>query len=97
MEWNEDQLSFYQHLVEVLIWAIELGSIDISFEVSSLSIYLAFPRTGNLVKALHVFKYLETHNANDLDLGPSYQHITSDKNIQSNAQARKNSYVDAGE
>ena len=48
------------------------------------------------MQALHVFKYLEIHNANDLALDPFYQRVTSDQNIQSKLQAVKDLYVDAG-
>ena len=65
-------MSFYQNLIGVLIWAIELGRIDIAFEVSALSRYPDFPRTGYLVQALHVFNYLEIHNANDLAFDTYY-------------------------
>ena len=80
----------------MLRWFIDIGRIDIACEVSYLSIYLAFPRTGHLVQALHALKYLEIHNANDLALDPFYQRVTSDQNIQSKLQAVKDLYVDAG-
>ena len=81
MECNEDHESFYHKLIGNLRWVIDLGYIDIAFEVSVLSRYLAFSRTGHLVQALHVFKYLEMHNANDLAFDPCYHHVTSDQNI----------------
>ena len=56
MEFNEDQVSVYQNLIGVLIWFIKLGLIAIEFEVSDLSRYLDFPRTGHMVQDLHVFK-----------------------------------------
>jgi hypothetical protein len=35
--------SFYQHLIGVMRWMVELGGIDIATEVSLLSSHLAFP------------------------------------------------------
>ena len=96
MEWNEGQVSFYRNIIGVLIWTIKLGRVDISFEVSPLSIYLAFSRTGHLIQDLHIFKYLEKHNINNLAFGPCYQRVTSDQDIQSKVQAVKDLYVDAG-
>ena len=78
-------------------WFINIGSIDIKFEVSDLSRYLAFSKTGHLVQDLHVFKYLEIHNVNDLDFNICYQRVISDKNIQSKGQLMKDFYVDTGE
>ena len=97
MECNEYQVSFYHNLIGVLRRVIDLGRIEISFEVSDLSRYLAVPRTGYLVKTLHVFRYLEIHNANDLAFDKCYQSVTSDKNIQIKVQAMKDLYVDTGE
>ena len=70
MECNEYQVSFYQNLILVLIWIIEIGLIEFEFEVSALSKHLGFPRTGHPVKALHIFKYLEINNVNDLAFNP---------------------------
>ncbi len=50
--------SFYQHLIGVMRWMVELGRIDIATEVSMLSSYLACPRKGHLENALHVMGYL---------------------------------------
>ena len=80
----------------MLIWVVELICIDIAFEVSTLSRYLSFPRTGPLVQALHLFKYMQIHYVNDLAFYPCYQHVTSDQNIQSKVQALKDLYVDDG-
>jgi hypothetical protein len=46
--------SFYQHLIGVMRWMVELGRIDIATEVSMLSSYLACPCEGHLENALHV-------------------------------------------
>ena len=49
---------------------VELRRIDIGFEVSVLSQYMAFPRVGHLMQVLHVFKYLDTHKENMLNFDP---------------------------
>ena len=97
MKCNYYQVPFYQNIIEVIRCVIELRRIEIAFEVSYLSRYLDFTRTGHLVQALHVFKYLEIHNANDLAFDLCYQQVTSDQNIQSKVQEMKDLYVDAGE
>ncbi len=60
---DPDCSSFYQHLIGVMIWMVELGQIDIATEVSMLSSYLACPRKGHLENALHIMGYLRLkHN-----------------------------------
>jgi hypothetical protein len=54
----------------VLCWAIELGWIDISCEVSMLSSHLALPREGHLQKALHVFGYLKQYPKKSIYFNP---------------------------
>jgi hypothetical protein len=56
---DPDCSSFYQHLIGVMRWMVELGSIDIATEVSMLSSYLARPCKGHLENALHVMGYLQ--------------------------------------
>jgi hypothetical protein len=66
---------FYQHLIGVMRWMVELGCIDIATEVSVLSSYLACPRKGHLENALHVMGYLRLkHNAR-LIFDPTYPDI----------------------
>ena len=72
LECNDTQGTYYQNLIGVLRWIVELGHIDIHYEVSVLSQYLVDPRTGNLAQALHVFKYLDIHKENFISFDPTY-------------------------
>ena len=55
--------SFYQHLIGVMRWMVELGRVDIATEISLLSSHLAYPRVGHLEVALHLMGYLkQKHN-----------------------------------
>ena len=45
-ELNATETRFYQELISILRWAVELGQIDIHFEVSRMSSYMASPRIG---------------------------------------------------
>ncbi len=61
---DPDCSSFYQHLIGVMRWMVELGCIDIATEVSMLSSYLACPCKCHLVNTLHVMGYLRLkHNS----------------------------------
>ena len=63
-ELDRDLASYFQSLVGVLHWIVELGRVDIITEVSTLASQMAMPREGHLDAALHVFGYLKTkHNS----------------------------------
>jgi hypothetical protein len=55
---DPDCSSFYQHLIGLMRWMVELGCINVATEVSMLSSYLACPCKGHLEDALHVMGYL---------------------------------------
>ena len=60
---DPDQCILFMMIVEMMIWLIELGRIYILLETSQLSNYLASPRIGHLMQALHVFYYLLNHDS----------------------------------
>ena len=67
--------NFYQSLVGVVRWIVELGRVDVITEVSTLASHMALPREGHLDAALHLFAYLKgRHNAR-LVLDPTYPDI----------------------
>jgi hypothetical protein len=41
---------------------VELGRVDIYYEVSVLAQYLALPRIGHLQAVYHIFSYLNKHD-----------------------------------
>ena len=57
---------FYQQMIGILRWMIELGRIDISTEVSLMSRYLAQPRVGHMIQVLHIFSFLKSNECMDL-------------------------------
>jgi hypothetical protein len=68
-------LSFYQHLIGVMRWMVELGHICIATKISMLSSYLACPRKGRLENALHVMGYLTLKHNSQLIFDPTYHDI----------------------
>jgi hypothetical protein len=60
-ELDDEQANYYQELVGVLRWAVELGRIDIHTSVSMMSQHLALPRQGHLDNLFHIFAYLKCH------------------------------------
>ena len=67
--------SFYQHLIGVMRWMVELGCIYIATEVSLLSSHLAYPREGHLETALHIMSYLRQKHNTRLIFDPTYPKI----------------------
>ena len=53
-ELTDDDHGWYMELVGILRWAVELGRIDIQYEVTALSSYIASPREGHLPRARFV-------------------------------------------
>jgi hypothetical protein len=58
---DADYTRWYQQLIGILRWAVELGRIDIHMAVALLAQYLAQPRQGHLQQAFHIFAYLKAH------------------------------------
>ena len=55
--------SYYQSLIGVLRWIVELGRADIVMETSALASMMALPREGHLTAVFHMFAFLEgKHN-----------------------------------
>jgi hypothetical protein len=67
-----EQANYYQILIGMLRWAVELGRIDIHIDVALLSSYLAQPRIGHLEQVLHIFSYLKHHLNSHLVFDPNY-------------------------
>ena len=51
--------NYYQNLIRVLRWVVELGWIDINYHVAVMSRYLAAPREGHLEQVFCIFSYLK--------------------------------------
>lgn len=55
---NEDA-AYYQSLVGVLRWMVELGRIDITCKVSMMLSHMALSREGHLSQLFNMFVYLK--------------------------------------
>ena len=75
---DPEHSSFYQHLIGVMRWMVELGRVDIATEISLLSSHLAYPREGHLEAALHVMGYLRLKHNSRLVFDPTYPKIDMD-------------------
>ncbi len=67
-----EQANYFQSLIGILRWAVELGRIDIYVDVALLSSHLVEPRTGHLEQVFHIFSYLKAHLNSHLVFDPRY-------------------------
>ena len=89
------QITLYQNVIGILPWVVKLGCIDIAYEVSCLSHFLVQPRTGHLLQAFHVFKYLDIHSKNDIAFDLVMHEIEDPEKIKSLQLSMKKMYPDA--
>ena len=78
-ELDHEEASYYQSLIGILRWAVELGRIDITAEVSMMSSALALPRQGHLQQVFHIFAYLKAKHNSRIVFDPTYPEIDYDK------------------
>lgn len=71
----DQDASYYQSLIGVLRWMVELGRVDICLEVSLMSSHLALPREGHLEALFHTFAYLKKYHNTEMVYDPSVPEI----------------------
>ena len=78
-ELDSSRLTYYQELIGMLRWAVEIGRVDILLEVSLLSSHLAMPRQGHLEQVYHIFGHLKEASRRRLYLDPDHPDISEDR------------------
>jgi len=58
---DDNYVHWYQKLIGIVRWAIELRRIDIHLSVALLAQCLVEPRVGHLDQVFHIFAYLKSH------------------------------------
>ena len=74
-ELSPTDAAYYQSLIGVLRWIVEIGRVDICVEVSMLSSCLAMPREGHLEQVFHIFAYLKGKHNTEMIFDPSLPEI----------------------
>ena len=77
-ELNPQEAAYYQSLIGVLRWIVELGRIDITCKVSELASMMAMPREGHLDQIYHIFAYLKIKHNAELVFDPTEPNISPD-------------------
>jgi hypothetical protein len=72
---DAETANYYQSLVGVLQWAVEIGRIDITTEVSMPAAKMAMPRKGHLFAVFRVFAYLKQKHIARMICDPTYPKI----------------------
>ena len=70
-ELGPQEASYYQSLIGILRWMVELGRVDMCVEVSMMSSHLALPRKGHLEQVIHIFGYLKKHHNAEMPFDPT--------------------------
>ena len=74
-ELNPEKANYYQSLIGIVRWMIELGRINMITEVSLFSFFLAIPRRGHLEALFHIFAYLDIKHNSRMIFDPTHPEI----------------------
>ncbi len=78
-ELDPDLASYFQSLIGIMCWMIELGRIAIATEVSLLSSHSALPHEGRMDAVLNIMDYLGLHHNSRLCMDPTYPDIDDEQ------------------
>ena len=68
---NPTEAAYYQSLIGILRWIVELGRVDITCEVSMMASMMALPRSGHLHQLFHIFVYLKQRHNSEMIFDPT--------------------------
>ena len=74
-----EEALYFQTLIGVMRWMVELGSVNIAVKVSQLALFLVMLRRGHFINALHIMSCLRFKHNSLLALDPSYTCVNQDK------------------
>ena len=70
-ELSPSDVAYYQLLIGILLWIVELGCVNVCLEVSMMSSHLALPRKGHMEQVMQIFGYLKKYHNAELVFDPS--------------------------
>ena len=84
VELSDTLVNRYQQYIGILRWAVELGRLDIHFEVSKLASFTINPRRGHMEAVYSIFAYLKKHLRSKIVFDPAYVEIDESVFFQGN-------------
>ena len=75
-ELKSDGVQYYQELIGILRWAVELRRVDILLETALMSTYMASPRVGHLNQLYRMFGFLKLYPKRKLAFDPMHPKIS---------------------
>ena len=74
-ELSPTNAAYYQSLIGMLQWMVELGIVDIFIEVSMISSQLALPREDHLEQLYHIFLHIKKYYSTEMVFDPTVPEI----------------------
>jgi len=74
-ELNMTDAAYYQSLIGILRWIVELGRADITVEASMMASCMAMPRRGHLEQLYHMFAFLRKKHNSEMVFDPTEPEI----------------------
>ena len=68
---SSTEAAYYQSLIGILRWIVELGRVDITCEVSMMASMMVSPRRGHLDQLFHIFAYLQQRHNSEMVFDPT--------------------------
>jgi hypothetical protein len=81
-ELNASDASYFQSLIGVLRWIVELGRADLTMEASAMASMMAMPCEGHLQQLYHMFAFLKAKHNGTMVFDPSVPDIDESKFIR---------------
>ena len=96
-ELDANDITMFQELIGELIWAKEIGRVDILHDVLVLSEFQGSPREGNLHQVFHIFASMEKNPKLTIHFDPRFPNIDTTSFSVSLAEELRKQHQDAME
>ena len=74
-ELDAKDAAYYQSLIGILSWIVELGRADISVDTSIMALCMAMPSQGHLDKLYHVFALSKEKHNSEMVFDPTEPYV----------------------
>ena len=74
-ELSDADASYFQLLIGILWWIVELGRVDICLEVSMMYLHLALPQIVHLHQVIQIFSRIKNYHSTQLVYDPTSPEI----------------------